>query len=227
MQGRLASYHPATRLYFCSLTRLIIMKLIGSRTSPYGRKVRIVLAEKKLDYQFFVEDVWSPHSSIQQFNPLGKVPCLIMEDGGAVFDSRVICEYLDGLSPNARLIPQDSRTRIAVKTWEALADGLCDAAIAVRLESQRPQDQQDTKFMARQRGKIDSALDAIAQGLGDNPWCVGVNMTLADIAVGTALAYLDFRFPQIAWRETDANLVRLQEKLEKRSSFIETMPPAL
>lgn len=200
------------------------MKLIGSHSSPYARKVRIVLAEKKLDYQFVVEDVWSPNTGIKEFNPLGKVPCLIMDDGGAVFDSRVICEYLDGLSPNARLIPQDSRARIAVKTWEALADGLCDAAIAVRLESQRAADRQDPMSISRQMEKMDSALEAISKGLGDNPWCVGVNMTLADIAVGAALAYLDFRFPHIAWREQHPNLLRLQEKLEKRPSFIDTAP---
>lgn len=200
------------------------MKLIGSHSSPYARKVRIVLAEKKLDYQFVLEDVWSPNTGIKEFNPLGKVPCLIMDDGGAVFDSRVICEYLDGLSPNARLIPQDSRARIAVKTWEALADGLCDAAIAVRLESQRAADRQDPMSISRQMEKMDSALEAISNGLGDNPWCVGVNMTLADIAVGAALAYLDFRFPHIAWREQHPNLLRLQEKLEKRPSFIDTAP---
>ncbi|MFN7536875.1 MAG: glutathione S-transferase N-terminal domain-containing protein [Burkholderiales bacterium] len=200
------------------------MKLIGSHSSPYARKVRIVLAEKKLDYQFVLEDVWSPNTGIKEFNPLGKVPCLIMDDGGAVFDSRVICEYLDGLSPNARLIPQDSRARIAVKTWEALADGLCDAAIAVRLESQRAADRQDPMSISRQMEKMDSALEAISKGLGDNPWCVGVNMTLADIAVGAALAYLDFRFPHIAWREQHSNLLRLQEKLEKRPSFIDTAP---
>ncbi|MCA3160207.1 MAG: glutathione S-transferase N-terminal domain-containing protein [Burkholderiales bacterium] len=200
------------------------MKLIGSHSSPYARKVRIVLAEKKLDYQFVLEDVWSPNTGIKEFNPLGKVPCLIMDDGGAVFDSRVICEYLDGLSPNARLIPQDSRARIAVKTWEALADGLCDAAIAVRLESQRAADRQDPMSISRQMEKMDSALEAISKGLGDNPWCVGVNMTLADIAVGAALAYLDFRFPHIAWREQHPNLLRLQEKLEKRPSFIDTAP---
>lgn len=200
------------------------MKLIGSHSSPYARKVRIVLAEKKLDYQFVLEDVWSPNTGIKEFNPLGKVPCLIMDDGGAVFDSRVICEYLDGLSPNARLIPQDSRARIAVKTWEALADGLCDAAIPLRLESQRAADRQDPMSISRQMGKMDSALEAISKGLGDNPWCVGVNMTLADIAVGAALAYLDFRFPHIAWREQHPNLLRLQEKLEKRPSFIDTAP---
>jgi glutathione S-transferase len=201
------------------------MKLIGSLTSPYARKVRIVLAEKKLDCLLVIEDVWSANTSIQTINPLGKVPCLIMEDGGAVFDSRVICEYLDGLSPNARLIPQDSRARIAVKTWEALADGLCDAAIAARFETQRPPEKQDAATIARQMGKIESAVQAIAKGLGDNPWCVGLNISLADIAVGSALAYLDFRFPTIRWREQYPNLLRLQQKLENRSSFVETAPP--
>ncbi len=201
------------------------MKLIGSLTSPYARKVRVVLAEKKLDCQFTIEDVWSVNTSIQAINPLGKVPCLIMEDGGAVFDSRVICEYLDGLSPNARLIPQDSRARIAVKTWEALADGLCDAAIAARFETQRPPEKQDAATIARQMGKIESAVQAIAKGLGEHPWCVGLNISLADVAVGCALAYLDFRFPHIRWREQYPNLLRLQQKLENRSSFVDTAPP--
>ncbi len=201
------------------------MKLIGSYTSPYARKVRIVLAEKKLDYQWLVEDVWSANTGIQQYNPLGKVPCLIMEDGGAVFDSRVICEYLDGVTPNARLIPQDSRAKIAVKTWEALGDGLCDAAVAARLEMQRPAAQQSANEITRQLGKIDAALQAMSKGLAENAWCVGVAMTLADIAVGAALSYLDFRYAHLDWRTRHANLARLYEKLAKRTSFIDTAPP--
>src|ERR1700757_587574 len=109
------------------------MKLIGSLTSPYVRKVRVVLAEKKLDYNFVLEDVWSS-DAILASNPLGKVPCLVMEGGEAVFDSRVIVEYVDTLSPVGRLIPSTGRGRGEVRTWEALADGLLDAAISARLE---------------------------------------------------------------------------------------------
>ncbi len=111
------------------------MKLIGAVTSPYARKVRIVMSEKKLDFQFVAEDVWSATSTISESNPLGKVPCLVMEGGEAVFDSRVIVEYLDTLSPVGKLIPAQGRERAEVKTWEALADGLMDAALAARMEA--------------------------------------------------------------------------------------------
>ncbi|CAG9178706.1 glutathione S-transferase N-terminal domain-containing protein [Cupriavidus pampae] len=202
------------------------MKLYASRTSPYARKVRVVLAEKKIDYQMIEEDVWSPHTNIGQFNPLGKVPCLIMEDGGAVFDSRVIVEYADTLSPVSRLIPQGSRERLEVRCWEALADGVLDAALLVRVEStQRSEAQRSDTWVARQRGKIDAALVAMASGLGDRPWCTGIHYSLADVAMGCALGYLDFRFPEIPWRERHPTLAVFQEKIEKRQSFLDTQPP--
>jgi len=204
------------------------MKLYASHTSPYARKVRVVLAEKKVDYQMIEENVWSPETTIGQFNPLGKVPCLVMEDGGAVFDSRVIAEYADTLSPVGRLIPQGSRERLEVRCWEALADGLLDAALLVRLETtQREEGQRSEQWVQRQRTKIDAALAAMASGLGERPWCTGIHFTLADVAVGCALAYLDFRFPNIAWREQYPNLVAFQEKIEKRQSFIDTAPPSV
>ena len=204
------------------------MKLYASHTSPYARKVRVVLAEKKVDYQMIEENVWSPATIIGQFNPLGKVPCLVMEDGGAVFDSRVIAEYADTLSPVGRLIPQGSRERLEVRCWEALADGLLDAALLVRLETtQREEGQRSESWVKRQRTKIDAALGAMSSGLGDRPWCTGIHFTLADVAVGCALAYLDFRFPDIAWREQYPNLVAFQEKIEKRQSFIDTAPPSV
>ncbi len=203
------------------------MKLYASQSSPYARKVRIVLAEKKIEYQMIEENVWSPDTTIGQFNPLGKVPCLVMEDGGAVFDSRVIAEYADTLSPVSRLIPQGGRERLEVRCWEALADGLLDAALLVRLEgTQRQPQERSESWVARQRGKIDAALAAMSAGLADKPWCTGIHYTLADVAVGCALAYLDFRFPDIAWRAQYPNLLAFQEKIEKRQSFIDTAPPA-
>ena len=99
------------------------MKIIGSLTSPYARKVRIVLAEKKIEADFVPENVWAPETTIRVRNPLGKIPCLVMDDGSTVFDSRVIVEYVDTLSPVGKLIPADGRERAVVKTWEALADG--------------------------------------------------------------------------------------------------------
>jgi len=205
-----------------------MMKLIGALTSPYVRKVRIVLAEKKLDYQFELEDVWNT-DAILKANPLGKVPCLVLEGGEAVFDSRVIVEFVDTRSPVSRLIPEASRERTEVRTWEALADGVLDAAILARLEATwagRSAEQRSQAWIERQMSRVDGALVAMSTGLGDKPWCSGIHMSLADIAVGCALGYLDFRFPQIAWRGRHANLAKLAEKLNARQSFIDTRPPS-
>lgn len=203
------------------------MKLIGAITSPYVRKVRIVMAEKKLDYQFVQEDVWSADTTIGASNPLGKVPCLVMEGGEAVFDSRVIVEYLDGLSPVGKLIPPSGRERAEVKTWEALADGVLDAAILARLEATWPHrtaEQRSQAWIDRQMGKIHASLKSMSQGLGDKPFCSGIHLSLSDVAVGCALGYLDFRFPVISWRSDYPNLARLSEKLAQRPSFIDSKP---
>ena len=204
------------------------MKLIGSLTSPYVRKVRIVMAEKKLDFQLLLEDPWGTDEVLKS-NPLGKVPCLVMEGGEAVFDSRVIVEYLDTLSPVGKLIPPSGRERIEVRTWEALSDGVLDAAVNARMEqvwSGRTDAQRSQAWVDRQMSRVDTALAAMSKGLGDKSWCMGTPFSLADIAVGCALGYLDFRFPAIAWRERHANLARLADKLATRQSFIDTKPPS-
>ena len=204
------------------------MKLIGSLTSPFVRKVRIVLAEKKLDYKFEVEDVWATDSRIAQSNPLGKVPCLVMEAGEAIFDSRVIVEYVDTLSPVGKLIPLTGRERVEVRTWEALADGLLDAAILARMEatwSGRTDEQRSQAWIDRQLDKVHQSLKAMSQGLGERPWCAGTHYSLADIAVGCALGYVDFRFPHITWRDDYPNLAKLAEKLAQRPGFADTLPP--
>ena len=203
------------------------MKLIGSNTSPYVRKVRVVMAEKKLDYQFVEEDVWAATTVMAHSNPLGKVPCLVMEGGEAVFDSRVIVEYLDTLSPVGKLIPGQGRERAEVKTWEALADGLLDAAVLARLEgtwSGRSDAQRSQAWIDRQMGKIHATVKAMSVGLAEKSFCSGIHFSLSDVAVGCALGYLDLRFTQINWRESYANLAKLQEKLMLRPSFIETNP---
>jgi len=203
------------------------MKLIGSATSPYVRKVRIVMAEKKLDYQMVLEDVWAANTTITASNPLGKVPCLVMEGGEAVFDSRVIVEYLDTLSPVGKLIPTQGRERAEVKTWEALADGLVDAAILARLEATwagRSAQERSDAWIQRQMGKIEASLKAMSTGLGEKAFCSGIHFSLSDVAVGCALGYLDLRFPQVNWRESYPNLAKLQEKLVQRPSFTETQP---
>jgi glutathione S-transferase len=172
-----------------------------------------------------LEDVWSPDTAIHTFNPIGKVPCLVMEDGEAVFDSRVICEYVDTLSPVGKLIPPSGRERVEVRCWEALADGVMDAAVLIRLEgTQRTETQRCEPWLARQRRKIGEGLTAMSQGLGTRTWCAGNHYTLADVAVGCALGYLEFRMPDLDWRDQHPNLDRHFQKLMQRQSFIDTIP---
>ncbi len=201
------------------------MKLIGSLASPYVRKVRVVLAEKKLDYVYELEDVWTAETRIHLSNPLGKVPCLIMDDGSSMYDSRVIAEYLDTLTPVCKLLPPNGRDRADVKVWEALADGVTDAAVLVRLEKTlRPAEQQSAAWMDRQMGKVHAGLAVMSANLSNAPFCRGNHYTLADVAVGCILGWLSFRFPDIAWRDDYANLAKLFDKLSERASFKDTLP---
>lgn len=200
------------------------MKLIGSLTSPYVRKVRIVLAEKKIECDFEIQSPWTEDSVVPDYNPLGKIPVLVLDDGTPLFDSRVIVEHIDNVTPNNKLFPAPNRERTEVKRWEALADGLLDAAVEARHESQRPAASQSAAHLRRQREKIMRSLAFMARELGDQPHCMGTPMTLADIAVGTALGYLLFRFPDIEWGQAHPNLARLYDKLMQRPSFQETQP---
>jgi len=200
------------------------MKLLGSFTSPYVRKARAVLAEKKIEYAFVLDAPWAPDTKVPQHNPLGKVPVLLFDDDSTLYDSRVIVEYLDTVSPNNRLIPGSGRERITVKRWEALGDGVCDAAAASFLESKRPASQQNASWIERQQGKIQAGVQAMADDLGEQPWCHGSAFSLADIAVGCALGYLAFRYPNIDWHEQHPNLAKLYAKLLQRPSFAETIP---
>jgi glutathione S-transferase len=203
------------------------MKLIGSHTSPYVRKVRVVLAEKKLDYHFELENVWVPETKIQQLNPLGKVPCLIMEDGYVMQDSRVIVEYLDTLTPVCKLLAPNGRERADIKCWEALADGVLDAGVLVRLErTLRPAAQQSEEWIARQMKKVELGLAEMSERLGDANWCASNHYSLADVAVGCCLGWLSFRFPDIDWRGNHPNLGKLFDKLSERASFKDTIPVA-
>lgn len=200
------------------------MKLIGSHTSPYVRKVRIVLAEKKIDCEFIVNNPWADDSLVTAHNPLARIPVLVLDDETSLFDSRVIAEYLDSMTPNNKLLPATGRERIAVKRWEALADGICDAAASIVMERKRPAGEQSPSWIERQQRVIGLGLAEMAKELGDAPWCQGNSLCLADIAVGAALGYLDFRFGDLDWRGEHPALARLAEKLAQRPSFAETLP---
>ena len=199
------------------------MKLVGSLTSPFVRKVRIVLSEKRIVYDFDVDIPWESDTRVAEHNPLGKVPILIMDDGTTLYDSRVIVDYLDSANPVSRLMPEFNRERSMVKRWEALADGISDAATTIFLERKRPDSLQSTEWISRQQKKAMLGLEVAARDLGDKKWCEGNVYTLADIALGCTLGYLSFRFPEMKWRMFP-NLVRLVDALEERTSFIETAP---
>jgi glutathione S-transferase len=200
------------------------MKLVTSLTSPYGRKVRVVLLEKKIPFHLQVENPWLPDSVVATLNPLGKVPVLVLEDGVSMFDSRVIVEYLDHVSPVAHLIPGEVKNRMVVRGVEALADGVTDAAVAIYLEKKRPAEQQNSDWLLLQEKTLFRGLGALAEALGENPWFLGNSMTLADVACGCMLGYLELRFAEIDWRGAHPNLAKLADKLATRTSFKETVP---
>lgn len=204
------------------------MKLIGTTTSPYVRKVRVVLAEKKLEYEFVQVNPWADDGALRDINPLGKVPCLeLIKPETVIYDSRVIVEYLDALSPVCRLIPADGRERLEVKIWEALADGIADSALSAMLENTwqgRNPEERCAAWGARQLDKTQAGLAEMARLLDDKPFCAGKQFSLADVAAVSLLGWLDFRFPNIAWRGSYPNLADLHERMLQRASFAETVP---
>jgi len=200
------------------------MKLIGSHTSPFVRKVRMVLAEKKIEYDMQLGNPFAEDTRVPEFNPLGKVPALVLEDGRCLYDSRVIVEFLDNVSPVNRLIPAPNRERSEVRRWEALADGVLDAGVLLRMESQRPDGEKSPGWMKRQTGKIELGLAVMDRDLGEKTWCTGIEFTLADIAVAACLGWIEFRHPQFDIRGKHANLARLLDKLAEVPSFADTAP---
>ncbi len=200
------------------------MKLISSPTTPFGRKVRVVLLEKKIPFELVIDIPWNQDTQVGSFNPLGKVPVLELKDGETVFDSRVIVEYLENVSPVSQLIPTEPTPRMRIRKIEALADGITDAAALIFLESKRPQEQQNQDWMLRQQSKIFKGLEALSESLGGSHLFNEPKLSLADIAAGCCLGYLDFRFPDIKWREAHANLAVFYGKISERPSFKETVP---
>ena len=200
------------------------MKLITSLTSPFARKVRVMLAEKKIEFELELENPWLVETKVPQVNPLGKIPVLVLGDGTLLYDSSVIVDYLDNLGNTDRLIPNDFTSRSIVKRWEALGNGIAEAAANIFLERKRPASQQSPDWIDRQYQKVRLGLQAASEGLGGQPFCNGEKFSLADIAIGCALFYLDLRLIDVDWRKEWPNLMALADKLQKRQSFIDTVP---
>jgi glutathione S-transferase len=209
------------------------MKLLYTINSPYARKVRIVAAEKHIEVSLEEVDLAAPDCPVRQYNPLGKVPVLVLPDGDSLYDSRVIVEYLDNRTPLAHLIPQDLSAKVKVRRWEALADGISDAAVAIMLEQRKSAEKQDAAIIERQMGKVTRGLEVLNEELGKNKavgksnWCVNGTFSLADVAVGCMFGYLNLRFSAVINLATEyPNLERLQLALLKRPSFKNSMPVA-
>jgi glutathione S-transferase len=194
------------------------MKLYASPRSPYAQKVRIMFAEKGIPYTF--AEVRASAPEVGEANPLAKIPVLVRDDGRSLYDSTVIVEYLDGLAPQTRLIPQDFEARIEVKRWEALANGVMDATVEISHDLRHPEPQQKgAEYRARQQRKIDAALVAMERDLGERQFCHGDSFTVADVACGAALAYLDQTLPDSGWRAKHPKLARHADRLGQRPSF--------
>lgn len=197
------------------------MKLLGHDGSPYVRKVRIVLEEKGIACEYVFARPSLPGSPVPEYNPLSKIPVLVTDQGKGIYDSPVIVDYLDGLASEPKLIPADLEQRVDVKRWEALGDGITDATVLVSHDHDKVQ---TADWHQKQRLKIDRGLAAMAKELGEREFCYGSGFSLADIAAGYALGYLDAVLPDIDWRKAHPNLARLAERLAKRDSFRKTVP---
>lgn len=195
------------------------MKLLGTNTSPYVRKVRLVLLEKNIPHAYLIDAPREPDSQVARANPLARIPALILDDETCVFDSPVIAEYLDTLNDTPILIPSnDAIARMRVKRWEALADGIMDSAVMARTESIRPAEKQDASIINRHNNSISRALQFIANQLGQAEWCEGTSITLSDLALVSALIYLDLRQVDRNWRKLHPNLAQWFEKMNERAS---------
>ena len=201
------------------------MKLLASLASPYTRKVRVVLAEKKIECELELVDVQPAENPVNSHNPLGKVPTLVLDDGTPLFDSRVIVEFLDARSPINRLIPDETRERVAVRRWEALADGVLDAGLLVRYEALRPKAERSQGWVDKQVARMHRGMALIAKDVEGRTWCHGDRYSLADIAVGCCMGWLDFRKPgDVSWDQEYPGVERHYRKLMERAAFADSVP---
>ena len=201
-----------------------MLKLLYTANSPYARKVRIVAIEKRIELDLQEVVLADPACIVKQYNPLGKVPVLILDNQEGLYDSSVIVEYLDLHTPVVHLIPQDNRNKILVRRWESLSDGICDAAIAAMFEERKPIEQQSKVLIEKQLDKVLRGLDVLNLDITKKKWCVNETFSLADIALGCMLGYVDLRFKQLNWQDNYLNLAKHYSLLIKRPSFKMTMP---
>lgn len=199
-------------------------KLISATPSPYARKVRITLIEKAIPFELVTEVPWNSDTTTPQHNPLEKVPVLICENGSSVYESRYVLEWLEIKHPQPPLAPTAPDDILAMKRYEVLADGVCDAMILLFFE--RTREHPSPEWTARQSRKVAGGLRELSRLLGDRPYCVGDRLTYADIALASLLRYAAVRWPDNDWRTRYPNLAAFSDRLEQRPSFAATVPYA-
>ena len=202
------------------------MRLIRAAPSPYARKVRIALAEKQLRFELVTEVPWNQDTSLPRFNPLEKLPVLVLDDGTSWYESNLILEWIERHYPEPRLLPADPDAALAARRALILADGVCDAFLLVFFERQRPPDHQSAPWIARQMRKIEGGIGELARLAGGRRVVVGEALSWGDLGIGCALLYLDLRFPELPWRTRHAELARYVDRLAERPSFRDTLPAA-
>lgn len=200
------------------------MKLIGSYTSPFVRKISVILLEKGITFEFINEQPYNADTGIAHYNPLGKVPALVTDEGEIWYDSPIIAEYIDLLGVEPAMLPADPKAALKVRQLEALADGIMDAGLVAVRELARPVEQQSESEQLRQREKINRGLDALESYLHDGTLSVDT-VNLATIAIACAVGYLNFRHVSPGWCVDRPLLVKLVENLFQRESFARTQPP--
>jgi glutathione S-transferase len=202
------------------------MKLLYTLNSPYARKVRIVALEKHIELELQEVVLADPDCIVKNYNPLAKVPVLVLNDGDSLYDSRVIVEYLDNHAPGTHLIPTDNTSKIATRRWEALSDGICDAAVSAMLEQRKTPEKQSQANIDKQLEKVKRGLEVLNLDITKRKWCINETFSLADIALGCMLGYVDLRFKSLNWQDNYVNLAKHYSLLVKRPSFKLTMPVA-
>ncbi len=201
-----------------------MLKLISATPSPYARKVRIALAEKGIPFELVTEVPWDSTTATPRYNPLEKLPVLLLPDGGSVYESRYILEYLELKYPDVPMLPRDADGILAAKKLEVLCDGVCDALVQLFFERQRAREHQSAEWTARQQRKVDGGLAEIARLIGERMFAVGETFGLGDIASATVVGYIALRWPDLPWRARHPNLARFSDRMEARPSFKGSTP---
>ena len=204
----------------------MMLKLISATPSPYARKVRITLAEKGIPFELLTEVPWDSTTATPKHNPLEKLPVLLLEDGGSVYESRFILEWIEAKYPTPAMLPEDIDARLFARKVEVVVDGVCDACVALFWERHRDPDKQSAEWKARQLRKVDGGMRALAGWAGEKEFVLGDRFGLADVATGTVCRYLDVRFPEYPWRQTHPTLSDYSDRIEQRPSFAGSVPVA-